>query len=284
MLFALAGFACLSVGDGLIKSLGGSWPGSAVAALRYAFGALGLGAILFLKEGRAGFRLPLPWVQLARGFSVALATIAFFSSIFLMPLASATAIQFISPMLTALLSAVFLREPISRGALLASLLAFVGVIIVLRPSFVDLGWVALMPLVAAIGMSWLMMANRQASGSGSVLLMQFLIAAIAAPILIAATAIGHFSGFEPLQVGWPDDHTIMVCATVAITASVAHMLIYIATDRSSAATVAPMVYVQILVAIAIGVIFYQDYPDQIAMAGTALIIASGLYLWSRGRA
>ena len=50
-----------------------------------------------------------------------------------------------------------------------------------------------------------------------------------------------------------------------------------------AATVAPMVYVQIIVAIAIGVVFYRDYPDLVALAGTGVIIASGIYLLRDGR-
>ena len=44
-----------------------------------------------------------------------------------------------------------------------------------------------------------------------------------------------------------------------------------------------MVYVQILVAIAIGVVFYQDYPDLVALAGTCVIIVSGIYLLRSGR-
>ena len=285
MLYALAGFGCLSVGDGLIKSLGGGeWPGTAVSALRYTLGAIGLGVILLIAEGPQGFRLPLPKVQLARAFFVAIATLAFFSSIFLMPLATATSIQFIAPLLTAVISAVLYGEKLSRGRWLATLLAFIGVMIVLRPSFSDLGWAAVLPLVAALGMSGLMMANARVAGSGSVLLMQFLIAALASPMLIAAATIGHMSGYRALHIAWPDWYTIAICAVVAVTASFSHMLIYVATVRSSAATVAPMVYVQILVAIGIGVVFYSDYPDLVALGGTALIIASGLYLWRQSRA
>lgn len=283
MLYALAGFACLSCGDGLIKSLGSEWPGTAVAALRYTLGALGLGVILLIREGPKGFRMPLPRVQLARGIFVSIATISFFSSIFLMPLATATSIQFIAPLLTAVISALAFGEKLSPSRWVATLLAFVGVMIVLRPSFADLGVTALLPLLAAFGMSGMMIANGRAAGSGSVLLMQFLIAVMAAPILIVAAFIGDASGYPPLAVSWPSWHVILICTTVAVSASFSHMLIYVATVRSSAATVAPMVYVQILVAIGIGVVFYQDYPDLVALAGTGLIIVSGLFLLRQGR-
>jgi hypothetical protein len=38
----LAGIACLSFGDGVIRPIAGEWPGSAVGALRHAIGTFGL--------------------------------------------------------------------------------------------------------------------------------------------------------------------------------------------------------------------------------------------------
>ena len=279
MLLALCGFAMLSAGDGIIKSIAGEWPGTAVAALRYSFGAVGLATFLLLKEGPAGFRLPMWRTQLARGFFVALATLCFFSAIFLMPLAEATAIQFTSPMLTGILSAILLKERASRRIWIATLLAFAGVLVVLRPNVALLGWAALLPLAAALGMAFLMIFNRAVSDAGSGLLMQVLVASIAAPILIMAAIIGHLSGFEPLQIDWPHWSVIARCAFVAITASSAHWIVYTATTRASAATIAPMVYVQLIVALSIGMLFYGDFPDLVSIGGSALIVAAGLWLW-----
>ncbi|MBL0924871.1 MAG: EamA family transporter, partial [Sphingomonadaceae bacterium] len=146
LLFALCGFALLSCGDAIIKSIAAAWPGTAVAALRYSLAAGGLAVVLFLKEGRAGFAFPKPGIQLLRGAAVAAATILFFSSIFLMPLAEATAIGFTTPMITAMLSAIFLKERTRASTWLASLFAFAGVLIILRPNVAELGIVAVMPL------------------------------------------------------------------------------------------------------------------------------------------
>ena len=283
MLLALGGFAMLSVGDGIIKSIAGQWPGTAVAALRYSFGAIGLATFLLLKEGRGGFRLPMWRTQLARGLFVAMATVCFFSAIFLMPLAEATAIQFTSPMLTGLLSALLLGERASKRVWIATLVAFAGVLIVLRPNIALLGWAALLPLGSALGMALLMIFNRAVSDAGSGLLMQVLVASIAAPFLIVAAMIGHYSGFAPLHVAWPHWSVIARCALVAVTASSAHWIVYTATTRASAATVAPMVYVQLIMALGIGMAFYGDYPDFVSVLGSALIVAAGLWLWRQRR-
>lgn len=150
LLYALCGFALLSVGDAVIKTIAGAWPGTAVAALRYSIGACGLGILLLVKEGRQGFAIPMLKVQLLRGFAVATATICFFSSIFLMPLAEATAIGFTTPMITAILSALILHERTNVGKWFAIMIAFGGVLLIMRPNVEELGWAALLPLAAAL--------------------------------------------------------------------------------------------------------------------------------------
>lgn len=279
LLFALGGFALLSCGDAVIKSIAGAWPGSAVAALRYTIGAAGLGVLLFVTEGKGGFALPRPKVQLMRGAAVAVATILFFSSIFLMPLAEATAISFTAPMITALLSAIFLKERTTAATWIASLVAFAGVLIILRPNIAELGWVALMPVGTATCMALMMMGNRAVSTSGSPLLMQFLVAAIAVPFVLTAALAGHLSGFEVLQVGVPDWTIVARCALVAVTASFAHWLIFMGTTRASAAEIAPMTYVQLLIAMVLGIALFGDWPDLTSLAGSAIIIGAGLFLW-----
>ncbi len=283
LLYALCGFALLAMGDAVIKSIAGAWPGTAVAALRYTIGAIGLGTLLFLKEGQQGFALPMPKVQLLRGFSVAMATICFFSSIFLMPLADATAIGFTSPMITAIFSAIFLNERTRATKWLAIVIAFGGVLLIMRPNVAELGWVALLPLAAAMNMALVMMGNRAVAGSGSPLLMQFLVALIAVPFVFSAALIGHFSGVDALVVGIPDWTIIARCTLVAVTASCAHWLIFMGTTRASAAEIAPMSYVQLLIAVGLGILLFGDWPDLTSLAGAGIIIASGLILWRGAR-
>jgi drug/metabolite transporter (DMT)-like permease len=273
----------LAIGDAVIKSIAGAWPGTAVAALRYSIGAIGLGTLLFLKEGRQGFVMPMPKVQLLRGFSVALATICFFSSIFLMPLADATAIGFTSPMITAIFSAIFLHERTHVTKWVAILVAFGGVLLIMRPNIAELGWVALLPLVAATSMALVMIGNRAVAGAGSPLLMQFLVASVAMPFILSAAFIGHFSGVSALHVGVPDWTIIARCTLVAVTASFAHWLIFMGTTRASAADIAPMTYIQLLIAIGLGILLFGDWPDLTSLAGAGIIITSGLLLWRRSR-
>jgi drug/metabolite transporter (DMT)-like permease len=283
LLFALAGYAALSMGDAVVKTMAGDWPPTAIAATRYALGASGLTALLLAREGPSALRPPHAAIQLVRGLAVALATCGFFSAVIVMPLADATAITFTSPILTALLAAPLLGEPARRETWIATAVAFLGVMVVLRPNFAAIGWPALLPLASALGMSLLVLANRAVAGAASAMAMQAYLALAATPLLLAFTLAGHATGAEVLHVGWPEWSVLARCALVAVTASCAHWLIFLGTTRAGAASIAPMTYVQLLVAGTLGWAVFGERPDSIALAGAAVIVAAGVYLWRAGR-
>ncbi|EAQ29449.1 hypothetical protein NAP1_01715 [Erythrobacter sp. NAP1] len=279
---AVAGFAILSVGDAVVKSMASDWPAFAVAALRFSLGAMGLSVLLWRSEGPAAF-VPQNWgLQIARGTCLALASTCFFSAIYIMPLAEAMAIGFLAPILTQILAGLFLGEKVRPKVYVISLIALAGVIIILRPNLALLGWAALLPLISAIFFATMMVLNRVSAGQGSVLSAQVFVAGFCAPILIVGAAGAHLSGIPELQFGWPSWDVVARCAIVAVTASTAHWLAYIGTTRAGAAQVAPAIYVQMLVAVSLGWAFFGDVPDGYTLIGASLIIAAGLYLWRDG--
>ncbi len=283
VLIALAGFAMLSVGDAVVKSMAGAWPAFAVAALRFAIGAIGLSLLLLRSEGPSAFVPVQPWLQVGRGFCLAVASVSFFSAVHLMPLAEAMAIAFLSPVLTQLLAGLLLGETVHRRVWLTSAVALTGVAIVLRPNLAELGLAALLPLISAVFFALMMVANRASAGQGSALSMQVFIAGICAPILLVAAAGAKLSGVPALDFGWPSWDIVARCAVVAVTASSAHWLAYVGTARAGAAQVAPAIYVQMLVAIGLGWWWFGDRPDGYTLLGAGLIIAAGLYLWRAGQ-
>lgn len=279
LLFALMGYGLLSVGDAIVKSMTPLWPGPAIAVLRYAIAALGLGVVLFVREGRAGFSIPHMRLHWARGAAISFATLCFFIGVRLIPLADATAITFVMPMIAGILSALFFQEKMSGKAIGATFVAFLGVLIILRPNLLATGAAAVLPLGSAFGMACLMLLNRRVAGSASLLATQFIVAALAVPFLLAAAIAGHFSGLANFHIGWPHWSVVLRCAIVAVSASTAHALIFMATTRASAATVAPMTYAQLLVAMTISTFIFNHPPDLTSLGGSALIVGAGLALW-----
>ncbi len=283
LLLALAGFALLSIGDAVAKSMAGDWPGTAIGTLRYIAGAFGLFVILWLREGRKGFYVPNPWIHIGRGAAVAIASACFFVGLHYMPFAEATVITFTAPVITAILSAIFLHEAAPKAAWVATASAFAGVIIVVQPNILHLGVFAFLPLMSAVLMASLMILNRKAAGSAGLILMQFLMSIAAVPFLLGITVAGHYSGNAALSVTMPTPIVIAKCLFMAVSATTAHALIYAATERASAAVIAPMTYVQLIAAVVIGWITFGDVPTLATYSGAALIVGGGFYLWHSQR-
>jgi drug/metabolite transporter (DMT)-like permease len=278
-LIAMAGFGLLSCGDAVIKSMAGLWPVPAIAALRFSLAVPLLAAIVAMRDGSGGFAVQRPWVQVGRGLMLAASSMLFFLSLFVMPLAEATSIVFVSPVITALLSAVVLKEPMHPRAWLATGLALAGVALVLRPNLAELGALALLPLAAAFFFSGMIVFNRMAAGTGSAMALQWAMVLVAAPAVLIFAVAGDLSGEPGLSVGWPDKSVILRCAIVAVSASAAHWLIFQGTVRSSAADAAQAVYIQLPIALAIDAAIFRHFPDAMALGGAMLIICAGLSMW-----
>lgn len=279
LLLALLGFAVLSIGDGIAKSMVSQWSPVAIATLRYVFALIGLMALM---RTRARSEPLIPKAQkgwhFVRGLAVALGASAFFTALSLMPLAEATAITFTSPVLASLLAAVFLGEPIRQRTISATAIAFAGVILILKPNLAEAGLAALLPMVTASTTAIMIIGNRKTAGTGSGLAMQFYMVLIATPILLLPVLLGHFSGSSIFHVSVPDWTVVVRCAILATSASIGHFLIFRATTLAGAAVVAPMMYGQLLVAMLTGWFWFAELPDAIALSGAALIVAAGIVM------
>lgn len=281
--FALLAFCGFPISDAIMKSMAGEWPASALVALRFSIGAIGLGLLLWKMEGFDGFNVKRPLLHAARGLMMALAAISFISAIFVMPLADAVAISFMAPIITALFSSIFLKEKMRPITWIVTFVAFGGVLIMLRPNVAEFGWAAVLPLVAATAMSALMIFNRMVSNQRSLTAAQFYGAFWTSIFLIIIAVAGH-NLFPPMAIdGALSLKMLLLCTLVAILNTGCHFLLYVATMRSTAAAIAPIMYVQLIISSLISIYIFGDPLDPIAVLGGVLIVLSGMVLWNSER-
>jgi len=95
----------------------------------------------------ANFLAPLFW----RAIFLLTATYCFFFAIKTMPIADAVAIVFIEPFILLLIGKFVFEEEVGVRRFTACAIGFIGVILVIKPSFINFGFVALYPLGTAIG-------------------------------------------------------------------------------------------------------------------------------------
>ena len=279
LLWVLAGFSTLSIGDAIVKGMAGEWPAPAMVLTRYIVGTIALAALLAYRKGLPELALPKDKLQWLRGTAISFSAIGMFMAVWIMPLAEATTIAFTQPVITSILAIVFLGERPRPATWIATFMAFAGVVIVLQPNFAEVGWGVLLPLVGASGMAVTIIANRKVTGRASVLHMQYYMSVTAMIFLAIAVPVGHFSGLEPLQLSWPHWSVVARCAFIGISASFAQWFIFMGTVKAGAGTVAPMTYGQLLAATLLGWIFFREAPQPVALLGAAIIIGAGLFLW-----
>jgi drug/metabolite transporter (DMT)-like permease len=281
--FALAGFCTLSIGDAIVKSMAGLWPAPAMAATRYMVGSGVLAIMLARAEGLRALALPRDRLQWVRGIAISCSAMGMFLAVWVMPLATATTIQFTQPMITAVLATVLLGERARPSTWLATLVAFGGVFLALRPNFATAGWGVLFPVVGATGMAVTIIANRRSAGRASTLALQYYMSVTAMIFLAATTVVMHLAGPANFHVHATDWTVLARCALIGLTATLAQWLIFMGTVKAGAGTIAPMTYGQLLMATMFGYLFFGDRPDALSFLGAAIIIGAGLYLWATGR-
>ena len=156
-----------AVMDTISKYLTRDYPVTNVLWARYLFHTLLVIAVIAPRHGTVLVRTNRFGLQAVRGLMLAGASLLFVTAIKYMPLAEATAIQFISPLLVTLLAVIFLKEKVDLSRWLAILAGFSGVLIIIRPGSGIFTWASLLPLGTAILFASYQVLTRHFAGRES---------------------------------------------------------------------------------------------------------------------
>lgn len=264
--------------DVCAKLLGDTMSPAAIAIWRF-IAQLGFLIPMMLWAGSRG---PLTRLHLFGGLCLATAIVSINAALAVMPLANTIAIFFVEPLILTVLSALILGEGIGWRRLLGVVTGLIGALIVIRPAWDQFGLAAILPLITAFAFAGYLIVNRVLSRRGDRLALQFWIAAAALAVLAVASAtLGHAAGFLAFSIPvMPDVPLILLQGIIA---AVGHQLVAQALARAEAGALAPLQYLEIISAVAFGWLIFGDLPDAFTWTGTAIIVASGLYVFYRER-
>ena len=173
---------------------------------------------------------------------------------------------FIGPLLSYVLAAVFLREPITllRSALIA--IGFAGVLLVVRPG-VDV----------SAGLLWALAAG---TFYGIFLTMSRWLSDLATPLQLSVTQLVISTGLLlPFGLMHLPEFTAPIAAltvTSAACSMLGNLLMLYAYRIAPATKIAPMVYFQLLSAVALGWVLFGALPDAMTWIGLAIILSAGI--------
>ncbi len=270
--------------DALAKLLGEDFPLMQLVLVRFATQAilfvplaLWAGAVLFPSRRVVGLTLLRALLQVA-------GLLMMFAALRVLPLADAIAIAFVMPFLMLLLGRFFLDEEVGPRRLMACAVGFIGTLMVVQPSFVAVGWAALLPVGVAFVFAFFMLVTRAMAKEIDPLALQGASGLLALP-LIAPLAALPVADIAPL-VGWlaPAGPEIWLFIALGIFGSIGHLLMTWSLRFAPSATLAPMQYLEIPMATLVGFMMFRDLPNGLAAAGIAVTIAAGVYIVLRERA
>jgi drug/metabolite transporter (DMT)-like permease len=248
----------------------GVWP---TLWTRY-FGQAVLVFLIVLPRFGKIVKTSFPLLQLARSVFLMCATMCFFWGISNIGLAEATAIMDISPVLITLGAVLFLGERIGIRRVIGIIGALIGALIVIRPGSDVFSVYALFPLGAAICYSGYNIITRFVGAREDPWTSLFYTALFGA-IVFSTIVPFHW---QPLSV-----FTITLMAALSVMATLAQWLLIKALSLGEASLLAPIGYVALIFATLWGFLLFGDLPDQWTVIGALVIVASGVYVWSRER-
>lgn len=199
-------------------------------------------------------------------------TVAFFIALSQMPLAEATALNFTAPLFTTIIAALMLKERVEFARWGATVIGFIGVLIILRPGFADIPPVALLPMFGAFLLAWWFIAVKRLSATESTatitiyqtLWSALLLTLIAVPVWITPTwaTLGYSAAMGGLGT------TGIIFTSRAF-------------SMAEASIVAPLDYVRLPFIAIVAYIAFGEVPDGLSIVGALIITASAIYIVRR---
>ncbi|MGX7876450.1 DMT family transporter [Mesorhizobium sp. ORM6] len=269
ILLALLAYASYSGSDAVIKSLGGQFT---VFEIGF-FATLFAGFFLFFtrpagERWRDFWRMKRPWAVQARAFAGIASGVLSVYAFTHIPLAEVYALIFLAPLLVTILSTVILKEKVGPWRWLAVVAGFAGVMLVVRPGFRELNLGHLAAFVNAF------------LAATSVILLRSL-AQQEKRTSMLGVLVGYgllFNGFGAAATSFtlPNAMQLVWLAMAGAFTACGQFMQLLAAKYAPANRIAPTHYSQIVWAVILGALFFQEYPDWLSLVGLAVVGGSGL--------
>ncbi len=269
ILMALVAFALFATHDIAVKMLGS---GYAVFQIVFFSVLLAFPLVIFmlLRDNEQGTLIPRhPWWSALRSLSAVVTGVSAFYAFSVLPLAQVYALLFAAPLVITVLAIPILGESVGphRGG--AVVVGLIGVMLVLRPTDLDLGLGHLAGLTAAVASALTSVIVRKIGREERAAVLMLY------PMVANFVLMGALLPFvyRPMPLG-----DLGLWAMMAALAFLAGLALIQAYRRADAVLVAPMQYSQIIWAALYGWLFFDETIDWGTATGAAVVIVSGLYI------
>jgi drug/metabolite transporter (DMT)-like permease len=252
--------------------------------------------LLFLKLTKRPivFKTQYPLLTFCRVILFFFGFSSFYISLTVLPLATATALFFVTPFLITIFAHFFLKEEIGPRRWSAVIIGFIGVYIILNPDFSNFDYLSLTPVLCAFCYSLSMIIIKKTSDKDSVYTQTFtfyLGAIIISSIFYFIIGDGQYNTSDHpasqfIFKEWFMDleTSMLLMIATGATASAAFLLLFTAYSVASPSVVSPFEYSILLWSSLSGWIFFDEIPSLKTIVGIFIIVTSGIYIFMREKA
>ena len=271
-LWMLASAVTFTVMTMLIKYLGDGYPATLQTFYRQVFGLLILLPII-IRDPRAAFRTTRPGILLFRSLAGTVGMIMAFYAYQKMPLAEANALSFTRTLWLVPLAAFVLKEPVGPRRIAATLVGFIGALLMLQPaSHGSFGVPAAAMLVSSFLVATTVTGMKIMTRDHTT-----------TTLMVWSAALGFILAIPPALFvwRWPSPGDLLLLAAMGSLGTITQACYIKGMAEGDAAVMAPVDYTRLVFAIIFGYALFRDVPDALTMAGAVIVIGSTLYITIR---
>ena len=259
-----------AVKDGISKLLSAEITPVTFLSIQYIFLMLILSVPISLYFGQKALIPPKIWLQLLRGASACLGIGLYYWSVSFIHIADAIAVVFVSPLIVTALSPWMLNErPLGLKRIIAIFVGFVGVIIILQPSFTGKTPGYLIALGSGLFISFFYILNRKLAPESPLICGAFHTALCASFFLLPLLFL-YWSPISRVQLPY--------LSSFAIFSAVGQVGMIAAFRLAAANIVSPFIYAQIISATAVGYYLFGAIPNKVTWVGIFIVVGAGIYI------
>ena len=227
---------------------------------------------LIIRMGPGILRSKQPKLHLARAGLGAMAMLSFFTALTLIPLAEVTALGFASPFFATLGAVFFLGERIKLHRTTALIVGFIGVMVVLRPGYVEISLGTVLILISAglIGTTAVIVKQLSATDAPE---------AIAVWMVVLQTPITFVAALFVWE--WPTAETFGYLLGLAFAGTVGHLCWTRAMSIAEVSQLQPFEFAKLPFVALIGYFVFSETPSQWVWLGGAIIFLANAYITHR---
>lgn len=262
------GMACFVSNDALVKLVSAQLPTAQLIFLRGVLATLLLAVLCHaLGATRRWRQLGDRKVLLRAGFD-AVATLAYLTALFHLPIGNATAINMAAPLFITLFAVFLFRERVGPGRWLAIATGFAGVLLVVQPAGAGFNAWALLCLLGTLLHAGRDLATRAIAPAIPSILVTL---GSAAAVTLLSGALALAGPWQPVAAP-----SFGLLAAASVFLSGGYVLMTVAMRGGEMSVVAPFRYTGLLFALLLGFALWGEVPDALAWGGIALLVGAGV--------